>query len=217
MERPKRPLSAYNLFYRFKRSKILEAHKNGDDSKETINRLIAASPGLEEHPLDQIPPENVKEFRRNAIRSVLLDHLSPKDNSKRAHSKSHGAMSFLEMNKSMVASWKSIDGFAMCIFEELAEVGRKDYQTRISDYEEECRLSRKKKSKTNPKKAKNGKHPRDEQEALHLDPEAAERAKSIKRDRPKRPLSAYNLFYRFKRSKILEAHKNGDDSNDSIL
>lgn len=98
--KPKRPLSAYNLFYRYKRIKTLDANQNGDTSKETIDRMIAAVPGLEDHHSAQILSEkNEKELRRNAIRTVLLNNLSPKDTSKRSHRKSHGAMTFLEMNK----------------------------------------------------------------------------------------------------------------------
>eukprot|EP00581_Thalassiosira_minuscula_P008597 CAMPEP_0183706556 /NCGR_PEP_ID=MMETSP0737-20130205/3332_1 /TAXON_ID=385413 /ORGANISM="Thalassiosira miniscula, Strain CCMP1093" /LENGTH=44 /DNA_ID= /DNA_START= /DNA_END= /DNA_ORIENTATION= len=44
MKRPDYPLSAYNCFHRFKRCKILGARKNGDNSAETITRLIAGMP-----------------------------------------------------------------------------------------------------------------------------------------------------------------------------
>ena len=75
MERPKRPLSAYNLFYRFKRDKILEAFKNGgEDSKEAIDHLIMAVPGLEDVPssiVTNMTPEQVQELRRSEIRSAL--------------------------------------------------------------------------------------------------------------------------------------------------
>ena len=96
MEQPKRPLSAYNLIYRFKRSKILEAHENGDGSKEAINRLIMAVPGLEEYPsiVTTMSPKHVKWLRQTGIRSALRDKLSPKDVSNRTHRKSHGCISF---------------------------------------------------------------------------------------------------------------------------
>ena len=112
--KPKRPLSAYNLFYRYKRVKILESKENGDDSKETLHRLIAATPGLEGYPTTRKKPENEKELRRNVIRSALLNKLTPQDNTKRPHRKSFGAMSFVEMNRFICDSCKFISYVAVC-------------------------------------------------------------------------------------------------------
>ena len=101
-----RPLSAYNLFYRYKRDKILEANKNGVITPiEIINRLIAAVPGLEECPsiVSTMSPARVKELRRAEIRAVVLYKLSPQDTDKCSHRKSLG-VSFLELSKIMIPS-----------------------------------------------------------------------------------------------------------------
>jgi hypothetical protein len=45
-------------------------------------------------------------------------------------------MSFLEMNKIMVGSWKNINDTTRSVFEELAEEGRKMYQKRLAEFEE---------------------------------------------------------------------------------
>mmetsp|Transcript_26682 Transcript_26682/g.57378 ORF Transcript_26682/g.57378 Transcript_26682/m.57378 type:complete len:343 (-) Transcript_26682:138-1166(-) len=238
--KPKRPLSAYNLFYRFKRSKILAAHENGDDSKETSNRLIMAMPGLEDFPSMDIAiysNEDVQDLRRTKIRLALLDNLTPKDYSKRNHRKSHGAMSFLEMNKIMCTSWKSIDDFARGAFEELANEGRSIYHKRVAEYEEKYPSAPKKKIKTSstlfiaaPKNNKSDERPHVDiptrfvlqssqatGDAALSDTKIMVQEKSTDKDTdpPKRPLSSYNLFYRFKRSKVLEVHESGDYSNET--
>ena len=59
--RPKRPLSSYNLFYRFKRLKLLEAYDRGETSKEATRRLIAATPGLESYPFLQEAMKGIEE------------------------------------------------------------------------------------------------------------------------------------------------------------
>lgn len=50
LTRPKRTLSAYNLFYRFKRQTVLKAVARGVVDKEEITRLIKAAPGTEYEP-----------------------------------------------------------------------------------------------------------------------------------------------------------------------
>ena len=112
LTKPKRPLSSYNLFYRFKRFKILESHDKGDHSSETIKQLITAIPGLEAYPflsttdlgegqLEGITlTDEMKEIRRNEIRTTLKDSLSPKT-TRRTHRKPQGDMAFAEMTKLM--------------------------------------------------------------------------------------------------------------------
>ena len=91
--------------------KILEAHKNcdGNASKETIQQLVHAMPGLEDHPacalvsldteqVDLLDPEQVKQFRKDKIRSALHNLLPAHDASRRVHRKSLGvAITFVEM------------------------------------------------------------------------------------------------------------------------
>ena len=142
--RPKRPLSAYNLFYRFKRGKIVELQPhhgdgNGVDHKEIVRQIVMAAPGLEVNPTttdntDALSSDDaMKELRRDVIRSPLVNNLLPTDSSKRYHRKTHGAMSFVEMNNVMCTAWKAIDDFGRSIFEELAEEAKKDQLKRMAE------------------------------------------------------------------------------------
>ena len=137
--RPKRPLSAFNLFYRFKRGKIIELqphHGNGsDEHKEIVRQIVMTAPGLEDCPAPS-SDDVMKKLRRDTIRSALVNNLLPTDNSKRYHRKTHDAMlSFLEMNKIMCSAWKSVDDFGRSVFEELAEEGKQDQLKRLAEYE----------------------------------------------------------------------------------
>lgn len=235
--KPKRPLSAYNLFYRFKRSKILEAHESGDGSKETINRLLLAAPGLEHLSAVEniiMTPQQLRERQRSEIRSTMSENLCPTDTSARSHRKSHGCMSFVEMNRVMCVSWKSVDRYIRGVFEELAAEGRLIYKERIAEYgrnnrqhapeEEEVkpgsssvaipRISQIRKPKT--KKAEAKPSSRAPKPAPSKSTGASDAGEGKPHSKPKRPLSAYNLFYRFKRTKALEMVGCGNGTKEAI-
>ena len=135
--RPKRPLSAYNLFYRYKRGKIVKLPRGDDDNsyKEAVTKLIMALPGLEEY--HSINDSHPSDLRRTDIRTALMNNLSADDApSKRSHRKSGkgSALSFLEMNKMMCTSWAQVDEFAKNIFRELADEGRALHKKRVAEY-----------------------------------------------------------------------------------
>ena len=139
--KPKRPLSAYNLYYRQKRAKILEANKAGDNSRETILRIMQTTPGLEDYhnhhaiALTTLTSSDCAALSRANIRAALLDNLTPIDTTKRSHRKTSSALNFLEMNKIMVSSWKVVDDITRSVFEELAIDGRKIHLKQVEEFE----------------------------------------------------------------------------------
>lgn len=142
MEKPKRPLSSFNLFYRYKRALVLE--KVGDDpSKEDVHKILSATAGLEEEtPLQttthQQPPfsDEINMLRRTKIREALKDKILPTNNGRRRHRKSANScgISFSEMGKLMTTCWKGVDSFAKEVFEELSEEGRQIYRVQMDEY-----------------------------------------------------------------------------------
>jgi hypothetical protein len=235
MKEPKRPLSAYNLYYRFKRSKIIEAHETGHSSKELVNQLILATPGLEGCPsiATSMSFEHVQLLRRTKIQAALRERLCSKDTTSRAHRKSHGCLSFSEMNKKMCSSWISIDNYSKSVFEELAVEGRRIYKKRMAENGEKNFPPSKKKTKSKvltamPKGGSLAKTLRvvdaqpdsqDRQQSVPASSGAVLTPKTNKETNtgpPKHSLSAYNLFYRFKRLKITEAQKHGTCSKETI-
>ena len=157
LTKPKRPLSSYNLFYRFKREKIIEL---GNVKRDDITKIVQASPGQEEcyppAPHDA-SPEEINELRKRNIRNDMESNLSPRETSTRRHRKNtsaiNGGMGFLELGKLMNESWQNCDDFAKSVFSELADEGRELYKQRLAEYNASCDAS-----STTPqkKKAKGG-------------------------------------------------------------
>lgn len=141
-DKPRRPLSAYNLFFRFKRQKILEACTEGDIDRADAESVVRSTPGLENVSHDAImvlPEAELEKFRSDRIRAELEDKLTPKEAEEikaRSHRKTnfkHG-LSFLEMTKIISSSWKECDALSKKIFEDLAEDGRCIRQQLLADY-----------------------------------------------------------------------------------
>jgi hypothetical protein len=141
--RPKRPLSAYNLFYRFKRQKMIDGIAMGKTDRTSITLLIEAAPGLEFYPpgaTEGAPPDLVWDLRRRNIRHVMNHNLLPRDTRDRSHRKNrdamNGAVGFLELGRMMNASWLSCDDFAKGVFRELAEEGREHYRMNLKKFKQ---------------------------------------------------------------------------------
>jgi hypothetical protein len=138
--KPKRPLSSFNLFYRYKRMKALEAiANNGAVGKEAISMLLLAAPGLENFHLNaNVPTPPDDDLRRQNIRMDMGDDLSPRDTRKRVHRTNEGAMngliSFLELGNAISTSWKNCDSLGKAVFNELAEEARNQYRQRMQEY-----------------------------------------------------------------------------------
>ena len=142
VNRPKRPLSAYNLFYRFKRQQLIEAGQNasGGLSKEDVHRLVSTPAGLEFSRPTFVPANCIVQTQRYNIRQVL-NHAKLHSNSqaKRSHRKSQYAFktTFVEMNEMMLKSWTAVDKDTKAVFAELHDEARKAYAIEMSEYFEE--------------------------------------------------------------------------------
>ena len=172
MEKPKRPLSSFNLFYRYKRALVLE---NVGDTKEDVHKILWATAGLEEvtitHQQQQQPPlsNEINMLRRTKIREALKDKILPTNNGRRRHRKSANScgISFSEMGKLMTTCWKRVDSFAKAVFEELSEEGRQIYRIQMKEYNK-LHPQEPKSAPAYPKPKNNGAKKQSESMAAHL-------------------------------------------------
>ncbi|KAL7491020.1 hypothetical protein ACHAWT_000491 [Skeletonema menzelii] len=143
MEKPKRPLSSFNLFYRYKRAVVIE--RVGDDpSKEDVLKILSSIVGLEGNSAlestDQQPPfsDEINALRRSRIREALKDKILPTARKavRRRHRKAANSMgiSFTELGKLMTTYWKGVDSFGKEIFDELSGEGRQIYRDTMEEY-----------------------------------------------------------------------------------
>ncbi|KAL3765013.1 hypothetical protein ACHAWO_001975 [Cyclotella atomus] len=128
--RRKRPLTPYNLFYRFKRAKIIEAisTSSGSLGKTDILQVVQAVPGLEDMSsceLNRLHSNDIYLKSRDIVRREMRGRLLPFEG-KRSHRKTHpGMIEFLEMGRMMCDQWKLVDEPTKSIFKELAEEGKR--------------------------------------------------------------------------------------------
>ena len=100
MDRIPRPYNRYNLFYILERMRILQTKGARTESDE---KDVSASHSMIATIAATVPPR---------YRNVVMPHnwYLPKPNShKRLHQKTHGAVSFQELAKTIAENWKTID------------------------------------------------------------------------------------------------------------
>ncbi len=142
MEKPKRPLSSFNLFYRYKRFLVTG---QGAISEEAVKRILFCPAGLEDdllNPSKSSPSQRrlsakTNELRRTKIRTALEGKILPSsDKKKRRHRKAENgpSISFVEMGRLMTESWKNVDPFARQVFDDLAGEGRQHYKDALDEY-----------------------------------------------------------------------------------
>jgi hypothetical protein len=130
LEKPKKPLSAYNLFFRFERKRLLNALEiNMISIVKSEDGIIFIEP--REHGKSNMYP-HASSFNIDAIRELIGKVDPMKKDGKRK--KSHGKIGFTDMIKYMCKSWNDLKHDTRQVFYQLASEEKQKYLKQLQAY-----------------------------------------------------------------------------------
>lgn len=112
--KPRRPLSAYNIFFKFERARLLALAERGES--------------LESHPPTVVPVSDIRE--------LLRDNPYHVDHKKRRHRRSHGMVSFSALFQTVLGNWKELTAEMRAPFDEIASEYKAAYDQEAVEYKE---------------------------------------------------------------------------------
>lgn len=113
-ERPKRPLSGYNIFFRFARQHMVNLYPRRQDAiTSTFQDILKID----------------KDFLRRKVVEIIEEYRSEESNTdnKKTRSKSHGIIGFLELSNAVAKQWKILDRSVKSIFDSASKEDKKVY------------------------------------------------------------------------------------------
>ena len=139
---PRRPLSAYNLFFSEERERILkeieEKEGVGEKNEEQDNTIVE-----EDKPETEVETAESSNIKADDIESstatdekpkALLRPLIPSQKKRRPHRKTHGKISFQQLARMVGERWKALPEDKRQYYKDLAEQDMKRQKLAMEDY-----------------------------------------------------------------------------------
>lgn len=120
---PRRPLSAYNLFFSEERERILKEIDGGGDKDDSSKK--------EEKEEEKAVAEEEDESKKP---KALLRPLIPNQKKRRPHRKTHGKISFQELARMVGERWKALDDERRKYYQNLAAEDMKRQKHAMEEY-----------------------------------------------------------------------------------
>lgn len=127
---PRRPLSAYNLFFSEERERILKEIEDKESSNSPTTK--AEDDELDEETTNDLKKANEEDEEEKP--KALLRPLIPSQKKRRPHRKTHGKISFQQLARMVGERWKALPEDKRQYYKDLAEDDMKRQKVAMEEY-----------------------------------------------------------------------------------